>query len=101
MTDVPADPGGAGPEPVEPAEPPVLRRSNYSAPPPGAEPPSFDDDALAEAMAAEVRPYTQPITLPKAPAVVPPPGAEFDAPPAVEPPVIQPPVVEPPVFEAA
>jgi len=65
MTDVPADPAGAGPEPAEPPEPPVVRRSNYAPPPPGAEPPRFDDDALAEAMAAEVRPYTQPITLPK------------------------------------
>ncbi len=69
MTDVPADPGGAGPEPAAPLDPPVVRRSNYSPPPPGVEPPRFDDDALAEAMAAEVAPYTQPISLPKAPPV--------------------------------
>lgn len=63
MSDVPSDSTGAGPEPSAPSEP-VVRRSNYAPPPPGAEPPRFDDDALAEAMAAEVRPYTQPITLP-------------------------------------
>ncbi|MEO6532781.1 MAG: cytosine permease [Pseudolysinimonas sp.] len=79
MTDVPADTGSSGPDPVEPSEPPLVRRSNYSPPPPDAEPPSFDDDALAEAMAAEVRPYTQPITLPRPPATVPaPPVVSWD-----------------------
>ena len=95
MTDVPADPGGAGPEPVAPSDPPVIRRSTYSAPPPGAEPPSFDDDALAEAMAEEVRPYTQPITLPKAPPTLPPPEAAIEMPlDAAEPPATLPPAPE-------
>lgn len=90
MTDVPADPGGGGPEPVAPSDPPVVRRSNYSPPPPGAEPPSFDDDALAEAMAAEVRPYTQPITLPKPPPAPSPAEAEVAPRPVAQPVVPQP-----------
>ena len=73
MTDVPPDNGASGLEPAAPSDPPVIRRSNYAPPPPDAELLSFDDDALAEAMAAEVRPYTQPITLPK-PAVARPPA---------------------------
>jgi purine-cytosine permease-like protein len=98
MTDVPADPTGAGPEPVEPSEPPVVRRSNYSPPPPGAEPPRFDDDALAEAMAAEVRPYTQPITLPKPPTTAPTPTPTTMAP---LPPPNTPTTTPPPVAEVA
>ncbi|MEO6115024.1 MAG: hypothetical protein ABIP33_01460, partial [Pseudolysinimonas sp.] len=70
MTDVPPDSGVPGHEPA-PSDPPVVRRSNYAPPPPDAEPPRFDDDALAEAMAAEVRPYTEPITLPKLPVSAP------------------------------
>jgi purine-cytosine permease-like protein len=67
MTDVPPDNGASGFPPAMPSEPPVVRRSNFSEPPLGTEPPTFDDDALADAMAAEVAPYTAPITLPKPP----------------------------------
>ncbi|HEY4224650.1 MAG TPA: cytosine permease [Pseudolysinimonas sp.] len=98
MTDVPPDNGATGLPPAVPPEPPIVRRSNFAPPPLGVEPPTFDDDALAEAMAAEVRPYTQPITLPRttvtqpptpAPAAPPiqpsPPTAEPVAPPAASP----------------
>jgi purine-cytosine permease-like protein len=101
MTDVPADPEGAGPEPADPSEPPVVRRSNYAPPPPGAEPPRFDDDALAEAMAAEVRPYTQPITLPSPafhvdePAIAPEPALQPASQPQPTVPQTEPPTASP------
>jgi purine-cytosine permease-like protein len=81
MTDVPADSGAPGQEPAAPSDPPVVRRSNYSPPSPEAELLSFDDDALADAMAAEVRSYTQPITLPK-PLAAEQPVAQAAAPPS-------------------
>lgn len=58
----------------DPTEPSGPRRSSFTPPPPGTEPPVFDDDALADALAAEVAPYTSPI----------------DVVPAAEPPVAEP-----------
>ena len=81
MSDVPPDNGAPGIRPAAPPDTPVLHRSNFAPPPPGSEPPTFDDDALAEAMAAEVRPYTAQITLPWIPIVLPA-EAEFGAPPS-------------------
>ena len=95
MTDVPPDNDASGPGPGAPSDPPVVRRSNYAPPPPDAEPLSFDDDALAEAMAAEVRPYTQPITLPKPPVAPPSAEPESEAP-AVEASAVAPVPVAPP-----
>jgi purine-cytosine permease-like protein len=78
MTDVPPDRGDAGFSPEPPSELPVVRRSNFTPPPPDADPPIFDDDALADALAAEVATYTSPIKLP-AP-VEPPPVPEPETP---------------------
>ena len=77
MTDVPADNGAPGAPPAQTWDPSGIRRSNFTPPPPDAEPPTFDDDALADAMAAEVSPYTSEIKLPH---LLPPEGAEFEDP---------------------
>ena len=69
MTDVP--PGDEGPagDPAEPYVPSGRRRSTFT--PPGSDPDepqepdaTVDDDALADALAAQVAMYTTPITLP-------------------------------------
>lgn len=39
------------------------RRSTFTPPPAGVEPPVFDDDALADALAAQVASYTSPIPV--------------------------------------
>jgi purine-cytosine permease-like protein len=80
MSDAPS--GSAGQEEPGAYAPSGLRRSTFTPPPPGAPLPTFDDDALAAAMEAEVRTYTTPITLPvlpsadEAPVVEPPRGPE-------------------------
>jgi purine-cytosine permease-like protein len=79
MTDVPPDHGAPGSQPLQPWDPSGIRRSSFTPPAPDAEPPTFDDDALAEAMAAEVSPYTSEIKLPH---LLPPEGAEFGRTPA-------------------
>jgi len=66
MSDVEPDAGGSGTEP-EPYEPTGARRSTFTPPPAGAEPPAFDDDALADALAAQVASYTSPIPIVGAP----------------------------------
>jgi purine-cytosine permease-like protein len=112
MTDVPPDNGAPGAQPAQPWDPSGIRRSNFTPPPPDAEPPTFDDDALADAMAAEVSPYTSEIKLPH---LLPPEGAEFGGPapedetvverviePVAAPEPVEEPVVAPaPVVEAA
>jgi purine-cytosine permease-like protein len=77
MTDVSPDSGAPGAPPVQPWDPSGIRRSNFTPAPADAEPPTFDDDALADAMAAEVSPYTSEIKLPH---LLPPEGAEFSGP---------------------
>jgi len=62
MTVVPPGEGGPGEEP-EPYVPSGLRRSTYTPPPADVEPPAFDDDALADALAAQVASYTSPIPV--------------------------------------
>jgi purine-cytosine permease-like protein len=103
MTDVPPDNGDATREPAAPQDPPVIRRSNFEPPPPGSPPLSFDDDALAEVMAAEVRPYTQPISLPRAPVMPEPVVPEPVLPESVVPESVVPDTVlpEPPVPASA
>lgn len=73
MTDVPPGNGAPGAQSAQPWDPSDIRRSNFTPPPPDAEPPMFDDDALADAMAAEVSSYTSEIKLPL---LLPPEGAE-------------------------
>lgn len=90
MTDAP--PGSGRPGDVsEPFEPATARRSTFTPPDAEAEPPAFDDDALADALAAEVSSYTAPVpvTPPAVPVTPPAPTAESVAPPAAAP------VVEP------
>src|SRR5688500_11322357 len=98
MTDGSSGTGGPGAE-ADPYVPTGARRSTYT--PPGADDASpepdattgdFDDDALAEAMAAEVAAYTSPVSIipPAAPLKAPEPSpvevaAEPDAPAAPEP----------------
>ncbi|MEO5533907.1 MAG: cytosine permease [Pseudolysinimonas sp.] len=62
MTDVP--PGNDGPagEP-DPDAFQGRRRSTFTPPEANAAPPSFDDDALADVLAAQVSSYTAPITV--------------------------------------
>lgn len=63
MSDTPA--GSGGREESGEETPPGPRRSTFTPPPADAPSPGFfDDDALAAAMEAEVRPYTSPIQLP-------------------------------------
>ena len=69
MTDVPPGDEGPAADPAEPYVPSGLRRSTFT--PPGGdsdeqqEPDAtVDDDALADALAAQVAMYTTPITLP-------------------------------------
>ena len=61
MTDEPSGTGtGAPGADADPYVPTGARRSTYT--PPGSDAsPDFDDDALAEAMAAEVASYTSPV----------------------------------------
>lgn len=97
MSEVPGD-GRPGDDP-EPYVPSGVRRSTFTPPPADAEPPAFDDDALADALAAQVAPYTSPIpvTPPPTPVVAPAPAPE---PPVFEAPVFDAPVIEPePVAE--
>src|SRR5687768_8160999 len=62
-------------------------------PPPAGPPPAFDDDALADALEADIASYTQPI------AVIPPPAAS--PPPSASPPAAPAPYVEPqPEYQA-
>ena len=80
MSDAPRDNGAPGDQPAPQWDPSGIRRSSFTPPPADAEPPTFDDDALADAMAAEVSTYTSEIKLP----TLPPAGAEFStAPPTV------------------
>ena len=75
MSDAPRDNGAPGDQPAPQWDPSGIRRSSFTPPPADAEPPTFDDDALADAMAAEVSTYTSEIKLP----ILPPAGAEFSA----------------------
>jgi purine-cytosine permease-like protein len=101
MSDAPGDgrPGDA-PEPYVPSG---VRRSTYTPPSNDVEPPAFDDDALADALAAQVAPYTSPIPVTPPPSpVAPPPAAQSPAtpePPSVEEPAFEEPAFEEPVFE--
>ena len=63
MTDVP--PGSGAPGETPGAGLPPVRRSSFVPPPDDAEPPAFDDDALADALAAQVASYTSPIPVQK------------------------------------
>lgn len=85
MTDVPPGNGRPGDDP-EPYVPSGVRRSTYTPPEAGAEPPAFDDDALADALAAQVSSYTAPIPVTPPPTpVVPEPATPPAAPEAVQP----------------
>jgi len=86
MSDAPGDgrPGDA-PEPYVPSG---VRRSTYTPPSSDVEPPAFDDDALADALAAQVAPYTSPIPVTPPSPVTPPPAAQPPA--AAEPPPFEP-----------
>ena len=90
MSEVPGD-GRPGDDP-EPYVPSGVRRSTYTPPPADAEPPAFDDDALADALAAQVAPYTSPIPV-SAPTPV------VEAPPVAEAPVAAAAPVAEPVAE--
>lgn len=64
MTDEPSGTGtGAPGADADPYVPTGVRRSTYTPPGTGAQNPDVDDDALAEAMAAEVASYTSPVSL--------------------------------------
>lgn len=78
MTDVPPDEGAPGPDP-EPYVPSGVRRSTWTPPPADADPPAWDDDALADALAAQVASYTSPIPVqpPAAPEPEPAPAPVF------------------------
>jgi purine-cytosine permease-like protein len=100
MSDAPGDgrPGDSRPgDNPEPYVPSGVRRSTYTPPPVDAEPPAFDDDALADALAAQVASYTSPVTIvPPPTSPVPAPAEPTPAGPApVEPGAIAP---EPPSF---
>lgn len=90
MTDVPPDEGAVGSDP-EFSVPSGLRRSSYTPPPADADPPAWDDDALADALAAQVAAYTSPIPVQappvSAPAPAPTPVAPEPAPAVDEEPV--------------
>lgn len=75
MTDVPGT--GVPGEDSEPYVPSGVRRSTYTPPDQGTPSGDFDDDALAEALAAQVAPYTAPVpvTPPQAAPVTPPPAS--------------------------
>lgn len=62
MSDVASGARGSGEE-REPYVPTGARRSSFTPPPADAEPPVFDDDALADALAAQVAPFTAPIPV--------------------------------------
>ena len=86
MSDAPGD-GRPGDDP-EPYVPSGVRRSTYTPPPADVDPPAFDDDALADALAAEVATYTSPVPIvrPSAPESPPTAPAEAAAPDLVPPP---------------
>jgi purine-cytosine permease-like protein len=93
MTDVPPGSGQPG-DASAPYEPQGVRRSTFTPPDAEAEAPAFDDDALADALAAEVSSYTAPVP------VTPPSGTIAPAPAPAAPPADESDVVPPPAEQA-
>lgn len=104
MTDEPSGTGAPGAD-ADPYVPTGARRSTYTPPGSASAGVDFDDDALAEAMAAEVASYTSPVSIipPVEPLLTPPADARpaeptvTDASAPVEPPSIPAPTLETPM----